>query len=180
MICSKRTLTTRIALVAGTVFAAAWFLAACSDPDSTAPPEQNAAEIFRPVIADLVDRSPLPDLEADTLLVVFVETIGPAITLETQVALVESFGDLYEVRFIDTRSEAVGVELDDEPVRAESVLIGIGLIRSDDTAEVRGETYRSISDVSGYHYTLNRHPELGWAIAGEPESVEPEWLVVPS
>jgi hypothetical protein len=108
---------------------------------------------------------------------VFIEPIDPdGIPLEVQVGVIERLEDLAELRFVDTREEALDETEPTAPVHSDGVLLGLGSISEESPPTVRGERYRDESDVDAYRFTMSR--ESGeWTVAGEPEAVEPESLI---
>ena len=157
-------------------FALASVLIGCvnsADVDNT---ERDAA-IYRSVIADVADRSGVVLDGSEDLPVVFIEAFdADGIDLEVQVEVVGSFIEQYEIRFIDDRDEAVAIDLDGLPVRANSLLIGLGPLVLDGTVDVRGELYLSKDALSAYRYTLADRDD-SWSIVGVPEEIEPEGFV---
>lgn len=138
------------------------------------------AEIYSSIVDDLANRSGMQPA-ADDLPVLFIEALDPdGISLTVQVEVVAELIEEYEVRFIDDRVEAIEVDLPGQPVRADSLLIGLGPIAVDGSpaaAEVRGELYLAEDDVSAYRYTVAAAPN-GWEVAGEgPEPIDPEGFV---
>ncbi len=130
---------------ATTAFAAAVLLAlalAACGSDQVDDPAQDDAEIYRTVIGDLVARSGVTFPQSDDPPVLYVEALGvDGIDLEIQVELVTAWVERYDIRFIDDRGEAVDPDIEGFPVREGSLLLGLGPITRDGTAEVRGETY---------------------------------------
>ena len=159
-----------------TVFALAGALSGCvngTEVDNTA---RNAA-IYRSVIADVVDRSGVDLDGSEDLPVLFIEAFDAnGIALEVQVDVVNSFIEQYEIRFIDDRDEAIVTDLAGLPVRANSLLIGLGPIVLDGTVDVRSELYVSADAVSAYRYTLAGRDDR-WVTVGVPEEIEPEGFV---
>ncbi len=158
------------------IFALAGVLFGCgsnAEADNTA----RNAEIYRSVIADVVDKSGAGLDHSTERPVLFIEAFeADGMTLEVQVKLVTSFIEQYDVRFIDDRDEALETDLADLPVRANSVLVGLGPIVLDGTADVRSELYLSTDTVSAYRYTLAGR-DASWSITGAPEEIEPEGFV---
>lgn len=152
------------------------FLAGCSNGDQTSDMTRDAA-IYRSVIIDVVDRSGV-DLQGEgDLPVLFVEALGPdGIPLEVQVELVSGFVEEYEIRFIDDFDEAVEAELPGLPVREGSLLIGLGDVDVEETAEVHSEVYLRTDDVRGFGYTLVDLGGLRWDIVGGPVDAEADGL----
>lgn len=137
------------------------------------------ASIYQSVIADVVDQSDGDVETSEDLPVLFIEAFdADGIPLEVQVEVVAGLVERYEVRFIDDRDEAIEVDLDGEPVRAGSFLIGLGPIVLDRAANVRSELYLSNDEVRAYRYTLTVGQDDIWeVVVGSPEQVEPEGFV---
>ncbi len=145
-----------------------------SEPDQTA----RDASIYRSVIIDVADGSGIAVDSAEDVPVLFIESIGPdQIPLPIQADIVASLVERYEIRFIDNQDEAVEVDLPGSPVRPGSLLIGLGPIDIEGTAEVRSELYLSVDEVDGFRYTLVAAADDVWNVAGSPEPIEPEGLV---
>lgn len=158
------------------VFALAGVLIGCASDTEVDDTARNAA-IYGSVIADVVDRSGVALESSDDLPVLFIEAFeADGISLEVQVEVVTSFIEQYEIRFIDDRDEALEDDLADLPVRSNSVLIGLGPIVLDGTADVRSERYLTTQAVSAYRYTLSGRDD-SWSIVGAPEEIEPEGFV---
>ena len=157
-----------------TVVALSGLLIGCVNSIESDITDRNAA-IYRSVIADVVERSGVELDSSEGLPVLFIEAFDvDGIALEVQVELVTSFTEQYEIRFIDDRDEATAID----PV-VDSLLIGLGPIVLDGTADVRGELYLSSDDVSAYRYTLAGRDDR-WTIVGAPEEIEPEGFVAVS
>lgn len=153
-----------------------FLLTACGS-DQVDDPAKDDAEIYRAVIGDLVARSGVAFPPSEDTPVLYVEALGvDGIELEIQVEVVTAWGERYDIRFIDDRSEAIDPDLQGLPVREGSLLLGLGRITRNGTAEVRGETYLSEADVRAFRYTL-RPAGSGWTIVGDPVAIEPEGLV---
>ena len=164
------------ALHLGAVLLVAGILLGCGSSSEVDDTARNAA-IYQSVIVDVVDRSDVVLESVEDLPVLFIDAFDPGgIAIEVQVEIVSSFIDQYEIRFIDDRDEAVDLDLDDLPVRANSLLIGLGPIVLDGTIDVRGELYFSADAVSAYRYTLAGIGDI-WPIVGVPEEIEPEGFV---
>lgn len=147
-----------------------------ANPDSA----ERSATIYGAVIEDLADDVVGSGTENEDLPIVFVEALNPdGIELEVQVEVIASLAEIYDVRFIDDIDEAVDVDLDHRPVREGSALVGLGAIVVDGTADVRGEVYSQTDQVLAFRYSLRPVGDGTWAIAGTPESVEPEGFVSP-
>lgn len=157
--------------------AALWLLSGCVEGGGTDNSVRDAA-IYQSVILDVVERSGIGLDGAAGRPVLFVEALGSdQIPLRVQVAVVNGLIEQYEIRFIDDRDEAVEVGLPGVPVRAGSLLIGIGDIVGDETAHVRAEFYVRIDQVQGFDYTLRDAGGGNWNFVDSPAGVEPEGLV---
>lgn len=109
--------------------------------------------------------------------VVFVESIGAdGIALDVQVELIDHFEGELDIRFVDSREEAVDDSAPEAPVRDECVLVGLGPIPDGTLIEVRGEVYEERDSVTGYRFDLVRGGRI-WLLVDEPTMVEPEGLV---
>lgn len=158
------------------VFALVGVLSGCTNNPEVDNTPRNAA-IYRSVIADVVDRSDVELDGSEDLPVLFIEAFDPdGVALEVQVEVVNSFIEQYEIRFIDDRDEAIVIDLEELPVRANSLLIGLGPIVLDGTVNVRSELYLSTDDVTAYRYTLTGRDDR-WATAGPPREIEAEGFV---
>lgn len=137
------------------------------------------AEIYQSVIADIVDQSGSELARPDDVPLLFIEAFdADGIPLEVQVAVVAGFVEDYEIRFIDDRDEALDIDETGQPVRAGSLLIGLGPIVMDRSATIRSELYMSDGDVRGYHYTLTADNDGIWnVVVGSPQVVDPEGFV---
>ena len=145
-----------------------------SEPDHTA----RDAAIYQSVILDVVDGSGIELDATERPPVLFIEALGiDMIPLRVQVDVIGGLIEQYEIRFIDDRDEAVEIDLPGFPVRANSLLIGLGGIDVDGTAEVRAELYVRIDDVQGFAYTLTDAGNGEWEVVDGPVTVEPEGLV---
>ena len=99
--------------------------------------------------------------------VVFIESLGSnEIELDVQVDVVNRYEDDFEIRFIDTRSEAIEGTQPDARVRDGCVLIGLGPVFHDETAEVGAEMYHD-ADVAAYRFDLVQRSGV-WRLGGAP------------
>lgn len=138
------------------------------------------AAVYRSIIIDVLDRSGVDLDDSENLPVLFIEAFdADGIALEVQVEVVNGFVEQYEIRFIDDRDEAIDVELPGLPVRANSLLIGLGQIVHNETIDVRTEVYLSTDAVRAYRYTL-AGLDGGWETVGAPDEIEPEGFVFAS
>ena len=164
------------ALRLSTFFALAGVLIGCGSNSEVDDADRDAT-IYRSVIADVVDRSGVSLDDSEHRPVLFIEAFeADGISLEVQVEVVASFIEQYDIRFIDDHDEALEDDLEGLPVRENSVLIGLGPIVFDGTADVRSERYLSTDAISAYRYTLAGQDD-SWSITGAPEEIEPEGFV---
>jgi hypothetical protein len=161
------------ALRLATALSLAGVLSGCVDGTETDDTARDAA-IYHSVIADVLDRAGVDLDRSEALPVVFIEAFdADGIALEVQVDVVNSFIEQYDIRFIDDRNEAIAMDLPGLPVRANSLLIGLGPIVLDGTVLVRGELYLTADAVRAYRYSL-AGSEDSWTMVGAPEEIEPE------
>ncbi len=108
---------------------------------------------------------------------VFVDNLGPKeIALDIQVELVIRLADDAELRFVDSRGEAIDVNSEDRPVRDGAVLVGLGAVSDEPPVAVRGEVYLGLDDVLGWRFPLKKTADR-WEVGNDPEVVAPEGLV---
>lgn len=126
----------------------------------------------------LADPDLAPDPVPDEAPLVFVEGLGPTgVDLEVQVEVVGHFeGSEIDIRFIDTRPEAIDDELAGAPVRDGGILVGLGAMSSEPPHEIRGEIYRSHDDIHAYRFQVDLTGTTA-ALTEAPEPVDPEGLV---
>jgi hypothetical protein len=159
------------------VASAGLVLAAC--PDEPPDTVERSIAVYGSVLSWVLDHEvPVaPAVDGEPPRVVFVEHFGSDMDLQVQVELVSRFEqEGYELRFVDTRLEALDEGEDDRPVRDGGVLVGLGPIPKGIRIEVRVEVYRSQSDIDAYRVPV-AHRTGTWGLAGEPTPVEPEGFV---
>lgn len=151
-------------------------LAACpdEDPDTT----ERSIEIYGVVLDWVIENRVPPPPDEEEVTPVFVESLGPEVDLQVQVELLDRFeGSGVDLRFIDARTEAVADDVEDQPVQAGGILVGVGPIPDGRTSvDVRAEIYRTVDDVEAHRFPLVRRAE-GWQLLEEPTEVDPEGLV---
>jgi hypothetical protein len=154
------------------------FLSACTSASVPADTTARDTAIYRVVILDAVDRSGVEFDQSTEVPPLFIEALGAeGIALEVQIEVVSAFVELFEVRFIDRRDEAIEVDLPGLPVRSGSLLIGLGPIVVDEVTDVRVELYVDQEEIRGYGYTMVADGKGEWTTAGSPTPIEPEGLV---
>lgn len=153
-------------------------LAGCpSDTDSTIGKSKEAA-IYEAAITELSEQFQIVDPEPNRDPVLFIEAFDlEGIPLHVQVDMVAAFIDLYDVRFVDEREEAVRDSLPRRPVRWSGVLVGLAPIIEGETTTVRIELYEDDETVRAYRYTVAELTDGAWGVVGAPESVPPQGFV---
>ena len=157
-------------ILLGGAIAAAVALAGCGD--DTSARDQATAEIYTTVIRWMVADAGEASASAEDK--VFVETAGDErIALAVQADVVGRLEDAMEVRFIDTREEAVETSEVADPVRDGGVLIGLGTLRDIERSSVHvyADRYRDLRDVVAYEIILERSGGR-WQVTGDPARVE--------
>jgi hypothetical protein len=118
-----------------------------------------------------------PDVDLEVVPPVFVDSLGPdEIDLDVQVEIVRRFEPVVDVRFTDTRGEALDATKDGAPVRDGGLLLGLGAVPITTSAEFRCEIYRSADAVVAYRFRVTREGEE-MVLIEPPEPVEPEVFV---
>ena len=147
-------------------------VAACSGespPDTT----DRDASAYEAVIDALLQGSPPDQEDPDQLPVLYIEAFGQeGISLTVQVKLVTDYAATYRLRFVDARGEALLVDLDNQPVRPNSALIGLGPILGENELSIRGERYVDRSDIEAYRYSLTDGGNQTWTLVAAP--IDPE------
>lgn len=119
----------------------------------------------------------LPDVPADgSRPVVFVARLTEhQFALEDQVAMIESVGEPYDLRFVDDVDAAIDDGDPETPTREEGLLLGIGTISASAPHVVRVEVYSTAGPIDAHKLTLSVRDDV-WRVDAS-ESVEPEVLV---
>jgi hypothetical protein len=118
-----------------------------------------------------------PDPTLAETLPVFVESLGPGeIDLDVQVAMVVHFEPIVDIRFIDTRTEALDETAVGAPVRDGGLLLGLGPVPAAVPIDIRGEVYRTADRIVGYRFRVARSGQT-MVLVEPPEQVEPEGLI---
>lgn len=151
-------------------------LAGCGDDDSNRASNVAGAYI---VVVEWILAEPefAPDPTLAETFPVFVESLGPGeINLDVQVEIVGHFGPDVDIRFIDTRTEALDETEVDAPVRDGGLLLGLGPIPAAGPIDIRGEVYQTSDRVAGYRFRVARSGRT-MVLVEPPEQVEPEGLI---
>lgn len=107
---------------------------------------------------------------------VFVAPFDKPLSLEQQVAIIETIGDDYDVSFVDEAQAVVDADAEGRPVQEEALLMIVGTIPSDPPYVARVETYRNEGDRSASLVTLVWRTDQ-WEVATE-EQVDPEAVIL--
>ena len=90
------------------------------------------------------------------------------IDIDVQVEVVGALDPRIFVRFIDDRTEAVAEDSDNQPVRDEGILVGLGAVpQASDSVKVYADRYRNSDDVEAWNVTVRRTDD-SWELAGDP------------
>lgn len=150
-------------------------LAGCGDGDDDARPGQ--ADAYTVVLDWLLARPEAGFGDDCGDEVVFVEGLGPdGIPLDVQVQLIDHYTDEVELRFIDSREEAVDEAEETQPVHDDCVLVGLGIVPDGSVIEVRGELYQRRDHVLGFRFDLVTGGQR-WNMVEDPTPVDAEGLV---
>lgn len=149
---------------------------ACAGDGSAATTEAVPLEIGGDAYVTVIARFLPPSLVDDVRPVVYVVPVsGESLPLDTQVSVIESLAETYDVRFLDDPAAAVEDDAAEQPPRDEATLIGLGTISGEPPHTVRVELYRGRDRVSGHLLTLRN--EGGAWVVSDTETVTPEVLV---
>ena len=151
-------------------------LAGCGDDDGNR--DSTVADAYI-VVAEWILAEPefAPDPTLAETFPVFVESLGPGeIDLDVQVEMVGHFEPVVDIRFIDTRTEALDETEVGAPVRDGGLLLGLGPVPAAGPIDIRGEVYRTAERVVGYRFRVARSGQT-MVLVEPPEQVEPEGLI---
>ena len=151
-------------------------LAACANDDGNR--DSTVADAYI-VIAEWILAEPefAPDPTLVETFPIFVESLGPGeIDLDVQVEVVSHFEPVVDIRFIDTRTEALDETENGAPVRDGGLLLGLGPIPAAGPIDIRGEVYRTADRVVAYRFRVARSGQT-MVLVEPPEQVEPEGLI---
>ena len=151
-------------------------LPGCGDDDGNR--DSTVADAYIVVVEwILADPEFAPDPTLAETLPVFVESLGPGeIDLAVQVEMVGHFEPVVDIRFIDTRTEALDETEVGAPVRDGGLLLGLGPVPAAGPVDIRGEIYRTADRVVGYRFRVARTGQT-MVLVEPPEEVEPEGLI---
>jgi hypothetical protein len=98
------------------------------------------------------------------------------LSLEEQVAVIETIGDGYDLSFVDDAAAAVDADTDGHPVHDDGLLLSVGTIPADPPYVTRVESYRREGEQSASLVTLVWRTDH-WEVATD-EPVEPEAVIL--
>ncbi len=148
---------------------------ACSSQPKPETTDRDASA-YEAVIGALFEGSPPDHEDPDQLPVIYIEAFGQeGISLTVQVKLVTDYAATYQLRFVDARGEALLVDLENQPVRPNSALIGLGPILGENELSIRGERYFDRSDIEAYRFSLTDDGNQTWTLEATP--IGPEGFV---
>ena len=146
-------------------------LAGCGDGDDPPIPTPDAAAYAAAVVPFL----PVADPEESPK--VFVAPFDEPLSLEEQVAIIETIGDGYDLTFVDDAETVVDADAEGHPVHDDGLLLVVGTIAAEPPYVARVESYRGDSEHTASLVTLVWRGDH-WAVATE-EQVEPEAVLLP-
>jgi hypothetical protein len=124
------------------------------------------AQMYVVAIRDVLAGQP-PPADAEVLPVVYVVGVGETgIPADVQAEVAVELDDDADIRFADKREEAVLEDEEHAPVRDHGVLIAVGELPGDETADtvkVDVDVYRSDQDSSSFVLTIARRSSQ-WAV----------------
>jgi hypothetical protein len=144
-------------------------LSSCTDDDAARnDPNRRLTAIYSEVIPAVATHE-RPDLLADEPLDVVIY-IAPRehveIGIDVQVGIINELADWADIRFIDEFEEAIDRGEPNQPVRDNSVLIGLGSIpEGATTVEVFADRYEYADELTTFEITLTGRADE-WAVDG--------------
>jgi hypothetical protein len=156
-------------LLSATLFAVL-AIAGCGGGDDPVIPPPDAAAYA----AAMVPFLPVADPEESPK--VFVAPFDEPLSLEEQVAVIDTIGEGYDVTFADDAETVVDADAEGYPVKDEALLLIVGTLPADPPYVARVESYRNEREHTASLVTLVWRSDH-WAVASE-EPVEPEAVIV--
>ena len=146
--------------------------------DDNASRDSDVADVYIVVVEWVLAESEFaPDPALDEVSPVYVDSLGPdEIDLDVQVEVVRHFERDVDIRFVDTRTEALDESDVGAPVRDGGLLLGLGVVPVEGPIDIRAEVYKTLDRVVGYRFRLVRSGQT-MVLIEPPERVEPESLV---
>jgi hypothetical protein len=148
--------------------------AGCGSDEPRDDADPIGPEAYEVVLAEFLPPPPT-DEDAD-LPIVYVAPLGGApLSLDLQVAIIESVATTHDLRFVDDAAAAVDDDDGDAPPRHDGLLLGVGIIPENEPHTVRVEVYSEVDRVRAYRLTLIEQNATWLVETSEP--VDPEGLV---
>jgi hypothetical protein len=142
-------------------------LAGCGDGDDDPPVPDPDAAAYAAAIAPF-----LPVGDPDDPPTVFVAPLNEPLSLEEQVAVIETLGDGYDLTFVDDPAAAVETDVDRKPVLDDGLLMIVGRFPAEPPFVVRTESYRREGDHTASLVTVRWRGDH-WQVTSE-DGVDPE------
>lgn len=152
----------------------AMILTSCvSVSDNPAAGDDRTAAVYESILNWLLDEEGGVDAAERLEWVLFVASRSEQpIDIDVQVAVVAALDPRIFVRFIDDRTEAIDPDDQDQQVRNEGMLVGLGAVPDDgDSVEVYADRYRNSADVEAWHMAVQWSGD-SWVLAGAPTSAD--------
>ncbi|MEZ5375067.1 MAG: hypothetical protein R2733_01050 [Acidimicrobiales bacterium] len=154
--------------------------------DATPPDIARDAGMYEVALEELIATSGVELVEGWADPVVFVEVlVEDGIDLETQVAVVEDFAEVYRIRFVDELAEAIELDVAGLPAREGTLLVALGPIEPDGEGYVlHAEYYIAADDAAAFEFHFEDHRPAGsdqpvMRLTDEPVAVATELVVEP-
>lgn len=144
------------------------------EPSEPEPPQVDAS-----AYAELIGWSlPAAPEDGEDPEVVFVTSLNDEVlSLETQVSVIDSLAEAFDVRFVDQYEEILDTGDATAPPNDDGTLVGVGTITREAPHTVRVEVYHDANTVEAFLVTLTNVDDE-WEVEGA-EAVEREVLVGP-
>ena len=134
--------------------------------------DERIAGVYASILDWTLDEEPSLSTDEKPEWVLFVASRSEEqIDLDVQVAVVTALEPRVFVRFIDDRLEAVEVDSENEPVRDEGLIVGLGAVAEGESVEVYVDRYRETGDVEAWLVTVGRAGTT-WEIVGSPSPTD--------
>lgn len=153
---------------------AAMAVAACGSAGADDGDGIIGAGAYEAVLAEFLPEPPV-DEDAERPIVYVAHLSDEPLSLDMQVAIIESLAGTHDVRFVDDARAAVDDADEDAPPRDDGLLLGIGTIPSSPPHTVRVEVYTGADQVEAHRLTLVERGSVWRVETSEP--VDPEGLV---
>ena len=145
-------------------------LAACDQADDDPKAgEGREAAVYESILEWILDEEPVADTDERPGWTMYVTSRHERpVAVEVEVLVVEALDERIVVRFIDERGEAVDEGAENQPVRENGMLVGLGAVPVEgDRVDVYIDRYLEIDDVVAWEVTVRSVGET-WTITGVP------------